>query len=100
MNCRECLERLSPYHDGALDAADASGVSAHLDACAACGWEWEAHRRAMRAIAGAPTEPPGLASRVDSAWRSARAGRPRGWAKHDVVFLIAALATVLVLRSC
>ena len=101
MMCRECLERLSPYHDGALDAVEASAVSGHLASCAACGREWEAYGRAMRALAGAPEEPPGLASRVDEAWRSApSAPASRGWVLPMIVYALATIGAVLVMRSC
>lgn len=101
MTCRECIERLSPYHDGELDAGEATAVSGHLASCAACGREWEAYERAMRALAGAPEEPPGLASRVDGAWRSAPpAPASRGWALPILVYALATIGAVLVLRSC
>lgn len=101
MNCRECHERFSPYHDGALDAVEAGEVSGHLETCPSCGREWEVYRRAMRAIGGAPPEPPGLASRVDGAWRGAPPEREAlGCLSHAVVFAIAAFVTVIILRSC
>lgn len=101
MTCRECIERLSPYHDGALDAGEATAVSGHLASCAACGREWEAYGRAMRALADAPEEPPGLASRVDGAWRSAPSEDSwHGGVKLLVAYVLAAIVTMLVVRSC
>ena len=95
MTCRECQDRLSPHHDGALGAGEAAAVSAHLASCAACGREWEAYGRTMRALVGAPEEPPGLASKVDGAWRNAPSGmRPRS----PVVFAPAAGETVRSVR--
>ncbi|MEK7866362.1 MAG: zf-HC2 domain-containing protein [Planctomycetota bacterium] len=101
MTCRECLDRLSPYHDRALGPEEASAVSAHLASCAACGREWEAYGRAMRALDGPPPEPPGLASRVDDAWRSAgRTRGSRGWLLALVVYALTTIGAVIVLRSC
>ncbi len=101
MTCRECQDRLSPYHDGALGAGEAAAVSAHLASCAACGREWEAYRRALRVLIEAPEEPPGLASRVDGAWRSAPSeDSPRRGVILVVAYVLAAIVTVLVLRSC
>lgn len=45
MNCQACIDRLSPYHDGALDAAEADAVRVHLASCPTCAREWEAFRR-------------------------------------------------------
>jgi anti-sigma factor (TIGR02949 family) len=36
MNCREVVDLLNDYLDGALSAEDAAIVRAHLDACPPC----------------------------------------------------------------
>ena len=42
MKCDECLRLLDLYHDGELDAAEASAVASHLGGCGPCARE---HRR-------------------------------------------------------
>lgn len=53
----------------------------------------------MLLISWTPAEPPGLAWRIDEAWRGAAGGK-NSWLPHAIVFAIAAIATVLVMRSC
>lgn len=107
MRCAACREAFSPFHDGALEGAEAADVSAHIDGCAACRGEWEAYCRAMRLLAwgGGPTEPPGLAARVEQAWRATtpdRAEAPAGGARMRglgvAVFLVAAAGAVVASR--
>lgn len=102
MTCRECLERLSPHYDGALPAEEEAEVVAHLASCGACRWEWEAFRRALEAISGlaTPSEPEGLAARVEGAWRGASAEGARRWVVAVVIYIAAVVGTVLALRSC
>ncbi len=109
MRCAACREAFSPFHDGALGGAEAAEVSSHIDACGACRGEWEAYCRTMRILSwgGAPAEPPGLAARVERAWKAttpelAEAPGPPGGARMRAlgaaVFLVAAAGAVLATR--
>ena len=93
MKCLQCEDRLSDYLENALDAAERSGMEAHLQTCAACGELLRGVRHVMEwgKDLQAQLPPPWLSTRIvantpltvritwrdwiRSAWRSAREPR-------------------------
>ncbi len=97
------IDRLSPYLDGALGAADLERVEAHLEACASCRRtyrELETLQGLVRALPD-PEPPPGLADRLHWRLRREAAGlrrpAPLWWFSVRPPFRVAlACATLLV----
>ncbi|GAB4233649.1 MAG: hypothetical protein OHK0028_09510 [Deltaproteobacteria bacterium] len=82
MDCTQTRDRLSDYQDGALDAAAAEALSAHLRGCGECAAVLEslaAVRERLRTLPPLPA-PPELAARVlaSVAAESAGAAGPSG----------------------
>jgi anti-sigma factor RsiW len=72
-------DRLTVYHDGALDADEAERIRAHLESCATCRAAYEDHRRFETLLEEATGEPdakpslwPGVAARLEPPRRRLR----------------------------
>ncbi len=80
--CQDIVERLTPYVDGALDAAETEAVGRHLAGCVACRERTVAERAGRdlvraHAIALRATAPPALRARLVPARPHVVAFRPR-----------------------
>lgn len=80
MSCEQEL-RVQAYLDGELDALDAAAVEAHLENCAACQAQCEAHGDLKSALAGAEYHraSPLLRARIAKSLDSERKTRPGFW---------------------
>jgi anti-sigma factor RsiW len=81
MNCEQEL-RVQAYLDGELDALDAAAVEAHLENCAACQAQCEAHGDLHAALTGADYHraSPLLRARIEKSLDSEKKARPGFWA--------------------
>lgn len=85
MDCEQTRDLLSEYEDGALDAAAAAALAAHLrgcDECAGCAGSLLAVREVLRSLPPDPAPPellPGILAAIEAEGRDARAdGAPGG----------------------
>ncbi|HSE14618.1 MAG TPA: zf-HC2 domain-containing protein, partial [Candidatus Deferrimicrobium sp.] len=84
MDCARALNLLSDYQDGALDAADAAALAAHLRGCGECAGHADsllAMRKMLRVLPPDPAPPELLArvlAAVDAEARGARADSAPG----------------------
>jgi anti-sigma factor RsiW len=86
MRCAQVDRRVERFVDGALDAARALKVEAHLLSCARCNARVDAARGLLKGL-GAPMDraPTGFAARVmDAVCREALAGGPRPSASESL----------------
>ena len=72
--CRELVELVTEYLEGALDPAERSRVDAHLTECDGCAAYLDQIRATIEATHALPREPvpPALLARLLDALRSAR----------------------------
>jgi anti-sigma factor RsiW len=72
--CRELVELVTEYLDGALDPAERSRVDGHLTECDGCATYLDQIRATVAATQALPPEPvpPALLARLLDALRSAR----------------------------
>ena len=66
MTCDEAREAFSDFYDNTLSGPPLAALTRHLKTCPACGMEWAAFQRAVRAVAdlGSAEPSPGFAARV------------------------------------
>jgi len=66
MTCDEVREAFSDFYDNTLSGPPLAALTRHLKTCPACGMEWAAFQRAVRAVAdlGSAEPSPGFAARV------------------------------------
>lgn len=66
MTCDEAREAFSDFYDNTLSGPPLAALTRHLETCPACGMEWAAFQRAVRAVAdlGSAEPSPGFAARV------------------------------------
>lgn len=78
MKCAEVTLKLSAYMDGELDPSTARAVAGHLDACSACGKEFEAFSRVDGLVRALPRAdlPEGFAAALASRARPRRPAQP------------------------
>jgi anti-sigma factor RsiW len=84
LSCEECRERLAPYLDDELDAADRHAVSAHLASCPVCAARHERQRalsETLRQKLPAYSAPDLLRARIGNALRVEAGGSSRGAAE-------------------
>jgi len=74
--CRELVELVTEYLDGALDTAARARVDAHLAICEGCTTYVDQVREVMAATRRLPPEPvpPALMERLLEAFRAGRSG--------------------------
>src|SRR3954447_10498254 len=96
-DCRRTDERLAPYTDGSLPAAERADVERHLDACPPChrvAATEQGGRTLLRERAGqlkGEPLPPGLRSRCEAmARRHADRGRTPAWRAGLIPAVVAA----------
>jgi len=101
-DCRRTDERLAPYTDGSLPAAERADVERHLDACPPChrvAATEQGGRTLLRERAGqlkGEPLPPGLRSRCEAmARRHADRGRTPAWRAGLIPAVVAALLIVI-----
>jgi anti-sigma factor RsiW len=77
--CSEYQARFSEYLDGRLTGVEMQSVSAHIESCSACTWEWRSLRdtHSVLAALGPVPEPEDLALRIRVAVSQERARRDK-----------------------
>jgi anti-sigma factor RsiW len=81
--CRDLMERLTDYLDGAVSDAERAAIDAHLAACDGCTEAVEQFRMTIRSVGSLRLDDvaalePGLRDRLLDAFRAGSGGPDRG----------------------